>query len=167
MAWFLCTVARDSPRNWAICKEVSAWGVSTTHENFRLDRAKPGDRLLVWLAGKGYVATATVSDAMRRPTDKADAPWPGGLHRYGAVVPFRLDLELDPPLNLRFQNNRQTATGINLFQLRRGFIAIPDTAGEAAEAAMLQAAEERHRLGGRIGSAPSTSDSRSASDVEK
>jgi len=145
MSWFLCTISYDSPRNWGICKDVGAWGVSTQLENFRLDRVVIGDRLLVWLAKRGFVACGTVTAAMRRPINKADAPWPGGIHRFGAIVPFKLDLELAQPLRLPFENQKQKVTGIHAFQLRRGFIAIPDSAGEAAAVVMRDAKQNQLR----------------------
>lgn len=143
MSWFLCTVSRDSPRNWDLCKEVSTWGVSTRLETFRMPKVNPGDHLLVWIAGVGFRASATVTEAPRKPVDRSEAPWPGGLHRFGAVIPFKLDLELSEPLRLRFENHRQAVSGLNLFQFRRGFVIVPDTAGEAVATLMREAAEEQ------------------------
>lgn len=143
MAWFLCTISHDSPRNWDICKEIGAWGVSTQREDYRLDRTKVGDHLLIWVARRGYIAYATASQPMRRPVDKKDAPWPGGLHRFGAIVPFSIDVELNPPLYIKFENQRQKITDVSLFQFRRGFVAINDAAGEAAAAAMRDAQVEQ------------------------
>lgn len=143
MTWFLCTVAHDSPRNWDLCKEISAWGVATQPGKFRQERVQVGDKLLIWLAKRGYVSCATVCGDVRIPASKAEVPWPGGLHRYGAVIPFRIDLELDPPLMLRFHSQKQELTGINVYQLRRGFVAVNDAAGEAAVGAMQEALRAR------------------------
>jgi hypothetical protein len=136
MSWFLCTVARSSARNWDLCKEAGLWGISTHGKKINFDRARGGDRLLIWIAGQGYVAHATVTGPMRVPNDPTETPWPEGRYRYGAVVPMDVNLELKEPLLLKFPNQRQELTDISLFQFRRGFVAIRDEAASAAVKAM-------------------------------
>lgn len=140
MTWHLCTIAKGSARNWELCKEVGLWGISSHGKAMRFDRVQPGDHLLIWLAGSGFVAHTRATGPMRRPADRGEAPWPEGLYRYGAVVPIEIELELRTPLWLPFKNSRQELTGLSLFSFRRGFIAIPDEAGRAAVRAIEEAA---------------------------
>jgi len=132
VSWHLCTIAADSSRNWVLCKEVSAWGVHTQRENVRSGRCGEGDQLLFWLASKGFAGYARVTENIRQPKDATEAPWLGGPSRYGLIVPFEMELELPKPLPLKFVNHKQEKTGINLFQLRRGFVGINDQAAETA-----------------------------------
>lgn len=116
--------------------------MSTYGKRISFDRAKEGDRLLVWIAGSGYVGHAVVTGPMRSPASRAEAPWPGGPYRFAAVVPMEVELDLCKPLMLPFTNQRQALTGLSLFQFRRGFIHIGDSAAEAAVAAMEAASQE-------------------------
>jgi hypothetical protein len=59
-------------------------------------------------------------------------PWPGGLYRWGLLVPFELDFDCPTPVRLRFVNGKMEKTGIANFALRRGFASINDDAAEAA-----------------------------------
>lgn len=130
MSWFLCTLSKEHPGNWNLCKEVGLWGISTHGTKVYSERGAPGDRLLVWRSGQGYVAEAVVTDKARRPRGRDEAPWLGGVERFGLVVPFEITFETKEPFFLGFKDHRQLGSGLSLFMLRRGFIRIPDKSAQ-------------------------------------
>lgn len=132
MAWFVCTIAKQSERNWDLCKSVGLWGVSTVNGRLHVARAECGDKLLFWLATKGFLGWAEVVADSRPPRDLSETPWGGGQRRYGLVVPMQIKYECEKPVWLAFENNRQKFTEIPQFALQRGFSQIPDTAARAA-----------------------------------
>jgi hypothetical protein len=119
--WFICTISRESFSNWEICKRISAWGVADATGRVKLDKAKAGDRLVFYASGKGFLGVAEVIGPMRRPTTPDQAPWPGSHYRYGAVIPFALDLELDPPMKVIFPKMIIEGTSIHTSRLQKGF----------------------------------------------
>ena len=138
----VCTVSASSPHNWTLACEHQKWGIPATTgaTNARVDRARAGDRLLFWLAKSGYVGYATVTENARTPTGRDDVPWAGGLYGWSVIVPMRLDFVCPKAVWLPFRDFKQTRTGISQYALRRGFLAIPDEAADAA----LQAIHEVH-----------------------
>jgi hypothetical protein len=119
--WFICTLSRESFKNWEICKDVSAWGIASGEKKPKLDRAKVGDHLIIYAAGKGFIAVGLVTGEMKRPQSKEEAPWSGGIYRYGALVPFRVLLELKEPLQIPFTKMVFNGTSIHTSRLQKGF----------------------------------------------
>jgi hypothetical protein len=123
--WFICTISKESFKNWEICKEISAWGITASgHRKPKLDRVKKGDHLIIYAATKGFIATAIVTGPMSRPTSKEEAPWAGGVYRYGAIVPFKILVELDEPMKVPFHKMIIEGTEIHTGRLQKGFAMI-------------------------------------------
>lgn len=144
MGALLCTISKQERKNWEICRDVGLWGVPHGNKwKVNLTKAKTDDRLLFWIAAEGFVGWGTVTGPMRVPTSRDEVPWAGGLYRYAALVPMRVELELKKPLKLRFdESQKQLGTGISVFMLRRGFIHVRDEQADAAIAAMKRHANE-------------------------
>jgi hypothetical protein len=124
MTWFVCTVARESARNWPICRTAGLWGVPRSAQRHRLlpDR---GDRLLVWLASIGFIAECLATGPGRVPDDN-EVPWPGGVARYRQLIPMVVEYETAQPVWLTFERGLNQATGLHLYMLRSGLTDVPD-----------------------------------------
>jgi hypothetical protein len=124
--WFLCTIGSKTPDNWMLCKQVGLYGINRP----RNDRphAEVGDQLLVWQGGAGYIAQAAVTGPVRSPSNKNEAPWPGGPDRFAHVVPIEVLFEVTSPLMLPFVGNEQSGTGFTKGIFQRGFSPIPEEA---------------------------------------
>jgi len=85
---------------------------------------KHGDGLIVYAATRGIKAFCEVVGEVRRPKDKQEAPWAGGVFRYGFIFPFRVVMEFDQPISTRFSSQKLQGTSITTSQLRRGFSSI-------------------------------------------
>src|SRR5690348_725919 len=96
---FLCTISRTSPDNWTLCKQTGLWGVARATKR-RMSRIEVGDRLFVWLGGRGFVAEAVVAAPPRPPRNASEAPWEGGLYRFTFVIPIEVIRELAAPIRL-------------------------------------------------------------------
>lgn len=94
-----------------------------------MGQATKGDYLIFYLATKGFFAVAEVKGPMRRPISKDDAPWAGGLYRYGVIIPFEILIELETPLKKTFSSMRVEGTSITASTLRRGFAPISSQDG--------------------------------------
>lgn len=134
MSAFVCTIAKKSPSNWDLCKEVRAYGIPGSRAPAR---AVSGDRLFFWVGGRGYVAEAEVTATPKVPASKSEAPWPGGTYQYGFIVPFTLVLEVEDPVYYPFDDQRQRETGISKTQLQRSFSLISSSAADAIHRSLL------------------------------
>ena len=77
------------------------------------------------------VTEATLSKwRARTPLDKSEAPWAGGVIKFGLIVPFKLTYELVNPQKLKMVNQVFSGTKVGSFTLRRGFAPISDEDGE-------------------------------------
>lgn len=133
MTYFVGAIAKESAHNWDLCKEIKLFGISTGGRKVGASNIKKGDKLLVWLGGSGYIAVATVAGVPRNPVSREEAPWGGGLHRFGLVFPIKVDFEPNDPVWLGFKNGKQERTELPQFSIRKGFSSVPDAAGRAAE----------------------------------
>lgn len=140
MGSFVGAVSSKEPLNWDRCKEVGLWGVprSTVH----VRGLKPGDRLFIWRGRVGFIAEAVVTDKARVPTDRSEAPWPGGLRRFAEVVPMDVVHELPKGYKLGFVRDRQEITGLSTNSLRFGLVPITDAAGDQISAALVEQGSE-------------------------
>ena len=129
-SWFVCTIGKESAHNWDICKSISSWGIPSSGRKLSMNQAVKGDQLLFYLASKGFFASAKVIGPMKKPSSKEEAPWAGGIYRYGIVIPFKLQLELDEPLRIPFISMKVEGTSISVTSLRRGFAPISNSDGE-------------------------------------
>lgn len=129
ISWFICTISSGARHNWDIAKEFKLWGIPTSGRKVDLSLAKKNDNLIFYLASKGLVAHAHLTGGMKVPMSKEDAPWAGGVYRYGVVMPFNLDLELTTPLLKPFKNNLIEGTNISTVGLRKGFTRISSDDG--------------------------------------
>ena len=126
-SWFICTVARESFKNWDICKEISAWGILSGGRSVNLELVKKGDFLLVFAATRGFISVAQVTGPIKCPMTREEVPWAGGLYRYGALVPFKIIIELDDPLKVSITKMVFDGTAIHTSRLQKGFSMIsPD-----------------------------------------
>lgn len=133
MAWFVCSISPNEPRNWELCKEYGLWGYTRG-----MAKSVPGDHLLYWVGRRGYIGYGLVTDHPRLPRSRADAPWPGGTYRFTAVVPMKVLVEVTKPLFLPFVNNVQEQTGINTAHLQRGMSVMSDSAAAAVTIRLLE-----------------------------
>ena len=120
-AWFICTIAREGLHNWDICKSNKIWGIPSNGRNITMEPPKIGDILIIYHAGHGLRSVGEVTGSWKSPSSKDEAPWAGGIFRYGKVFPFKVLKEVDLPIKLTFESNKITGTDINLTILRRGF----------------------------------------------
>jgi len=134
MSWFVAAISKQSPRNWDLCKQVGLFGVSTQGRKIGISGISKGYRLVVWMGGRGFVAITTIDEKPRPPADKSETPWGGGIYRFGIVIPFSIDIEVEKPLWLGFQNGKQEKTGMPQYSLRKSFSLIPDSVGSKIEA---------------------------------
>lgn len=142
MAWFLCSVSRSQPRNWILCKESGLWGYTRG-----IAHCDPQDHLLFWVGGRGYVGYGVVSGEPRKPNGKSEAPWPGGVYRFTSIIPFRLQVEVEEPVYLRFERQVQERTLFSTARFQQGFNAVSDGAAAAvAELLMVQHLKEAERV---------------------
>jgi hypothetical protein len=130
MTWYVAVIAKESVRNWQLCKDIGLWGISTSGRPKIAGRVRKGDKLVVWQSGAGWIAYANVTADSRAPIGKEETPWGGGLYRFGLVVPTSVVFEPKSPKFLPFKDRQQTITGLPLFTLRRGFSMIPDEIGK-------------------------------------
>lgn len=95
-----------------------------------------GDRLFIWKSRVGYIAEAVITGPGRIPTSRAEAPWPGGVSRFGLVVPIDVVCEISEGIRIRFVNDRQEITGISTNALRFGLAPIMDEAADYISGAL-------------------------------
>jgi hypothetical protein len=143
VATYLCTISRESPNNWALCKQAGMWGIPLAAKvGYR--RVEVGDHLLIWVGGRGYVAEAIVTDVPRSPRNRDEAPWPGGTYRFGLVVPMRVINEVQTPVRFPFVGDKQADTGLSKAMFRRSFVRLPDDVSATISSALAaQAREEK------------------------
>jgi hypothetical protein len=120
-------VSRKTKKNWDLCKEVNLWGISRLGKDRRIE---PGDHLLFWVGGTGYVGYGTITEPPRPPNGREEAPWPGGKYHYGTVIPFRLVLEVADPYRLPFVAGVQESTGWTSARFQRGFASIDESTAQ-------------------------------------
>lgn len=134
MTWWVATISRHHPGNWGLCKEVGYFGYTRGRAG-----CEPGDHLLVWVGGRGYIGFGLVTGPPRAPASRAEAPWAGGTRRFTSVVPFRMQLELDTGgIYLPFRKNIQDVTGINTARLQHGLSCISDKAATRVTMMLLE-----------------------------
>lgn len=119
--WFICTLSKEGFHNWELCKQVELWGIPTNGRKKSLPDCKPGDGLLVYAASRGLKAICQIVGTPRTPVGKSEAPWAGGIYRFGLIVPFQLMIELKDPMAFPFIDQRLLGTSISTTQLRSGF----------------------------------------------
>lgn len=129
ISWFICTISNQARHNWDIAKEFKLWGIPTSGRKVDLSLAKKNDNLIFYLASKGFLAYAHLTGGMKVPLSKEEAPWAGGIYRYGVVMPFNIDLELTTPLLKPFKNNIIEGTSISTVGLRKGFTRVSSDDG--------------------------------------
>ncbi len=118
---FICTVASSGLHNWEICKSIESWGIATNGMKVNLPDVNKEDILFIYRASKGLIATARVKDKITIPRSREETPWAGGMYRYGALVPFRIEREYEEAIPVKFENMRIAGTKISVTSLRRGF----------------------------------------------
>lgn len=133
MQWHVAGIAKQSEHNWQLCKDVGLFGISTDNRKHRLDKVKAHDKVAIWQAGKGWIALIEATTDTRRPIDKLETPWGGGLARFGLVFPFLILIEPAAPIELKFIDYKQEKTGMSVFSLRKGFSLVSNEIGEKIE----------------------------------
>ena len=66
---------------------------------------------------------------MKKPLSREEVPWPGGLYRYGAILPFKLEVEMSDPIKIEFKDRLIKNTSIHGSRLQKGFSAITNEDG--------------------------------------
>jgi len=139
MADFLAVLSQVHRDNWAICKRDELWGagrsgVGAAHAK----KVAPADRLFVWAAGEGLLATAEITGRARRVRSASEVPWPDP-DRYGWVFPIRVVAELDVAYVDEFRDGRggnrtSRRLGLKGWQVQSGFAELEDPQGAACAA---------------------------------
>ena len=135
---YVCTIGKASPRNWPLCREIGLYGIPG---HSRKPAARKGDRMFVWMGGRGYIAEAVISEDPRPPTSRAEAPWPGGVYSFGWVIAFDLLLEVEKPVWFPFVGPNQQHTGVSKSGLQRGLARLGTEGAEIIAAALREEAE--------------------------
>jgi EVE domain len=130
MAWYLCTISASSKRNWELCKESQTWGINTSAGYASMDKARKKDNLLFYLATVGFIGFAEVAEDTRPPKSSAEAPWLGGISRFGLVIPLKPIKEFSKPYKLKFIDKKQEITNLDNSMFQRGYMPINDSVGE-------------------------------------
>lgn len=94
-----------------------------------MNQISAGDHLLFYWATKGLMGLGECTDVMRRPQSKDEAPWAGGIFRFGVVIPFDLSDEIEVPAGLKFKDGVAIGTNLKVASLRRGFSRIESSDG--------------------------------------
>lgn len=136
MATFVGAISSKEPLNWDRCKDVGLWGVPRTTK--RVQEVKPGDRLFIWRGRVGFIAEARVTGKPRTPTDRSEAPWPGGPRRFASIIPIEVIREVPKGYRLDFVRDRQAITGLSTNSLRFGLAPITDDAGDHISASLME-----------------------------
>lgn len=134
-ATYLCSVSRTNPKNWQLARDVGMWGL-TAKSRERQRSVQPGDRLVFWVGGRGYVGEGLVVEPPRAPRNKVEAPWPGGLYTFPVVVPMVVTRELRTPLLLEFVGDKQRQTNLSKAVFRRSLYRLPDSVAETIKGLM-------------------------------
>lgn len=146
MAWWLGSISSKSAGNWDLCKAVQSYGVPGV--GIHASSVRVDDRLMIWLGGKGYVASCTVTSAPRVPKDHAEAPWSGGLRRFSWVIPFRVDCEVEHGWKPPFTGSVQTVTGVTKNMLMMSFVPMLDRIADLVVEQLCGAPVEHSDLAG-------------------
>ena len=128
--WFICTISAGGLHNWNLCKEVSLWGIPSNGRNLNMNQIEPGDGLLFYWATQGLIAHGIATSPMKRPLSKDEAPWAGGVFRFGIVIPFELKAEAKNALPIKFEAGVAVGTNVKVTSLRRGFAKIEPSDGQ-------------------------------------
>lgn len=134
---YVCVISRNSPRNWTLCREVGLYGIP----GHRTPSARKGDRLFVWMGGKGYIAEAVITEDPRPPRRREEAPWPGGTYTYGWVIPFEIIRETKEGVAFPFVGQRQEKTGITKSGLQRSLTVVGDEGVKVIRAGLRERAK--------------------------
>jgi hypothetical protein len=126
---YLCTVSRSNPDNWTLARDAGMWGLTARRHNLGL--LKPGDHLVFWVGGRGYVGQGKVVGPPRAPRSTAEAPWPGGMYVFTTVIPMVVTKELKSPIFLPFDGDKQRDTNLSKGAFRRSLYKVPDDAAKA------------------------------------
>ena len=122
--WFLCTIGKDSQKNWDICKEHGLWGIGSTFGKNSSRKAVEGDNLIFYLAGKGFVGVGKVTSDARPPIGRQETPWAGSTYKYKTIIPFKLVLDCLSPVAVKFTNMKIDNTAIHTSRMQKGFSVI-------------------------------------------
>ena len=62
------------------------WGIPSNGRNISVAPPGVGDTLIVYHAGSGLIAACETTGEWRTPKSKEEAPWAGGIFRYGKFL---------------------------------------------------------------------------------
>ena len=136
MSSFVCWVSSSAPENYDLCIKTQQWGIGKSSEvgNNHARKIQRGDKLYIWVGGKGYVAVAEVdSDGPIEVSEETNVPWEG---EYSYVIPWNILRELDNPIYLEFPRESgqvQIITGIPQGVTISGFFEINNSQASALE----------------------------------
>lgn len=129
VATYLCPISRKAPRNWPLACEAGMWGImGRVGESIRT--IKPGDHLVFWVGGRGYVGEGVVVEPPRAPRNRKEAPWPGGLGSFRNVIPMVVTKELESPIFLPFEGDKQRDTKLPKSAFQRSLYRMPNAASD-------------------------------------
>ena len=80
---------------------------------------------------------------MKQPASKEEAPWAGGIYRYGAIMPFKIKIELDSPIVKPFVDNKIVGTSISTTALRKGFVRISSSDAQIIYSELIKSASAK------------------------
>ena len=136
MSSFVCWVSSSTTQNYDLCVKTQQWGIgkSSGVANSHARKIQRGDKLYIWVGGKGYVAVAEVdSDGPIEVNEETNVPWEG---EYSYVIPWNILRELDNPIYLEFPRESgqvQIITGIPQGVTISGFFEINNSQSSALE----------------------------------
>lgn len=136
MSSFVCWVSSSATQNYDLCVKTEQWGIgkSSGVANSHARKIQRGNKLYIWVGGKGYVAVAEVdSDGPIEVNEETNVPWEG---EYSYVIPWNILRELDNPIYLEFPRESgqvQIITGIPQGVTISGFFEINNSQSSALE----------------------------------
>lgn len=124
--WVMAFVGDHARENHEFTRRTSTFCVSSNRTPIR--KASPGDRVLFYVRGEGFVARAKVSSSARPP--EAALEWSSKKPQSQAlsvedIRPFPRAISYKFP-----ENGNHPALGFHRFSLTSGFLAIPETGFE-------------------------------------
>ena len=125
--WVMAFVGEHARRNHEVTQRTNAFCVSSSRTPIR--RARPGDPVLLYLAGEGFVGRADISSCAQEAPDAAS--------EWSSKKPALLQILIENlrsfarPIPYKFpKDGNQPALGFHRYSLTSGFLAISESGFE-------------------------------------
>lgn len=124
--WVMAFVGENAPQNYEATRRTKIFYVSSTRTPIR--RGSPGDRVLFYVAGEGFVGRTEIFSAARNPD---------GVPEWSSKKPPFLQISVEnihlfpTPIPYKFSGDgNHPDLGFHRYSLTSGFLAIPETGFE-------------------------------------